>query len=137
MKILISGSTGMIGSELIASFLAQGHHVTRLVRSAGKNREPAVMWNPDAGTLNPSACEGFDAVVHLSGESIAKRWTAAQKGKIKDSRVRSTTVAANSCVRTAARAKVSWRKRVRLGKAQPDLRRARVFASSTRASASS
>lgn len=92
MKILISGSTGMIGSELIAALLAQGDHVTRLVRTPGKYREPAVMWNPEVGTLNSSACEGFDAVVHLAGENIAKRWTAAQKARIKSSRVQGTTL---------------------------------------------
>ncbi|MGH7492732.1 MAG: TIGR01777 family oxidoreductase [bacterium] len=106
MKILISGSTGMIGSELVASFLAQGHYVTRLVRAAGKYREPAVMWNPGAGTLNASACEGFDAVVHLSGENIAKRWTAAQKAKIKNSRVHSTTLLSSTLAKLNKRPKV-------------------------------
>ncbi len=92
MKILISGSTGLIGSALIESLQAQGHHITRLVRSPGKYPEPAVMWNPANGTLNASACEGFEAVIHLAGENIAKRWTAKQKVKIRESRVQGTTL---------------------------------------------
>lgn len=90
MRILISGSTGLIGTALITLLKAQGHHITRLVRAPGKYPEPAVMWNPAGGILNASACEGFDAAVHLAGENIAKRWSAKQKAKIRDSRVQGT-----------------------------------------------
>ena len=99
MKVLISGSTGLLGTVLIKALLGNGHHVTRLVRTPGKFGEPAVMWNPAAGMLNASACEGFDAVVHLAGESIAKRWTAAQKQRIAASRMQGTTLLSTTLAR--------------------------------------
>ena len=92
MKILISGSTGLLGTALIRALLAQGHQVTRMLRRSGAYSEPAVMWNPAEGALDPSACESFDGVFNLAGENIAKRWSAAQKAKIVNSRVQSTTL---------------------------------------------
>lgn len=91
MNILISGSTGMIGSALIEVLQALNHRLTRLVRSPLPGREPTVQWNPATATLNAGEIESFDAVVHLAGESIAsRRWTAAQKARILDSRVQGT-----------------------------------------------
>jgi len=93
MNILISGSTGMIGSALIEVLKTQNHRITRLARSPMQSSEPTVQWNPAAGTLNAKDIEGFDGVVHLAGESIAaSRWTDAQKAKIRDSRVKGTTL---------------------------------------------
>lgn len=93
MNILISGSTGMIGTALIEALKKQNHRVTRLVRSPQQSSEPAVQWNPASGTLNAKDVEGFDAVVHLAGESIAaSRWTEAQKARIRDSRVQGTAL---------------------------------------------
>jgi uncharacterized protein (TIGR01777 family) len=93
MNILISGSTGLIGSALIEVLQALNHRVTRLMRSPLPSREPTVSWNPAAGTLNANEIDGFDAVVHLAGESIAAgRWTKSQKARILDSRVRSTAL---------------------------------------------
>lgn len=94
MKILISGSTGFIGSALVLSLTTAGHQVTRLLRSdASKSAggSPAIPWNPDQKTLNPSSLEGFDAVIHLAGENIAGgRWTAQRKAKIRESRSNGT-----------------------------------------------
>jgi len=92
MRILMSGSTGLLGSALIPSLAAQGHQVTRLVRTPGNYPEAQVGWDPAQGKLQPADCEGFDAVVHLAGENIAKRWTAAQKARIMNSRVQGTTL---------------------------------------------
>lgn len=93
MNILISGSTGMIGTALIEALKKQNHRVTRLVRSPRQSSEPTVQWNPASGTLNAKDVEGFDAVVHLAGESIAaSRWTEAQKARIRDSRVQGTAL---------------------------------------------
>lgn len=93
MNILISGSTGMIGTALIEALKKQNHRVTRLVRSPQQSSEPTVQWNPASGTLNAKDVEGFDAVVHLAGESIAaSRWTEAQKARIRDSRVQGTAL---------------------------------------------
>ena len=87
MKILISGSTGFIGSRLVPMLIASGHDVTRLVRSSSNS---GLLWNPYKGEVDISRLEGYDLFVHLSGESINGRWTAAKKKKIVDSRVITT-----------------------------------------------
>ncbi|MDQ1403879.1 MAG: uncharacterized protein QOG03_2195 [Actinomycetota bacterium] len=95
MKILISGSHGLIGSALIDRLHADGHSTARLVR--GQADVGDVSWDPAGGTLAPAAVEGFDGVVHLAGEGIGeKRWTAEQKAKILDSRVQGTTLLAST-----------------------------------------
>ncbi len=97
MNILITGSTGMIGTALIEFLKARGHRVTRLVRTSEQSSEPVVRWDPNAGVLQASEIEGCDAVVHLAGESIAaSRWTTVQKAKIRDSRVQGTTLLAEA-----------------------------------------
>ncbi len=107
MKTLITGSTGLIGSALIEALKTQNHHVTRLVRSPLPSGEPTVQWNPAAGTLNANEIEGFDAVVHLAGESIAaRRWTAAQKARIRDSRVKGTKLLSETLAKLAKPPKV-------------------------------
>jgi len=107
MNILISGSTGMIGSALIEALKSQDHRATRLVRSPLQSSEPTVQWNPAAGTLDAKDVEGFDAVVHLAGESIAaSRWTDAQKAKIRDSRVKGTTLLSETLAKLAKPPKV-------------------------------
>jgi uncharacterized protein (TIGR01777 family) len=77
---------------LVPFLTTGGHQVTRLVRRPGKFSEPTIVWDPESGPLDPKSLEGIDAVVHLAGEGIAnRRWSAAQKEKIRDSRVRGTT----------------------------------------------
>lgn len=88
LKILISGSSGLIGSALVPALRASGHEVKRLVR--GTITAPdQISWNP-AEPLAPESVSGFDAVIHLGGESIAARWTEAKKRRILDSRVPAT-----------------------------------------------
>ncbi len=91
MKVLMTGSSGLIGSALGARLASQGHGVTRLVRAKPAAGAAALEWDPAAGRLDAAALEGFDAVVHLAGESIASgRWTAARKARIRDSRIQGT-----------------------------------------------
>src|SRR5690349_21696091 len=83
MKVLISGSTGLVGSALLAELRQQGHEIARLIRPAtrdtanlqrGMQNVPSIAWDPLAGMLAPEA-NGADAVVHLAGASIAEgRW---------------------------------------------------------------
>ena len=105
MKVVVTGSSGLIGSALIRALTAGGHTVRRLVR-----RPPAegdVRWDPIAGALGHGALDDADAVVHLAGESIAKgRWTAAKKARIRDSRVGSTLLLARSMATIDRRPKV-------------------------------
>jgi uncharacterized protein (TIGR01777 family) len=91
MKVLISGSTGLIGSALVDLLKLNGHDPIRLVRRKGEFDEPQVAWNFEKGQLNPKDLEGIDAVVHLAGENIASgRWTEEIKKRIRDSRVKGT-----------------------------------------------
>jgi uncharacterized protein (TIGR01777 family) len=96
MKILISGSTGLIGSALIPFLTTGGHEVARLVRSQPRKGGSEFRWDPDAGQIDPAAFAGVDAVVHLAGENISGRWTEAKKARILDSRVRGTRTVAEA-----------------------------------------
>lgn len=90
MKILVTGSTGLVGSELISLLLKGGNTVTRLTRSKSGFEEDVAYWDPEGGEIDSPRLEGHDAVVHLAGENIAGRWTAEKKRKIEESRVKGT-----------------------------------------------
>lgn len=96
MKILVTGSTGMIGSSLVPFLTTGGHSVTRLKRDKSKIEENDSYWNPKKGEIDTSKLEGLDAVVHLSGENVAGRWTDEKKAEIEESRVKSTRLLSNS-----------------------------------------
>ena len=98
MRILISGSSGLIGRALVARLQRGGHTITRLVRSTKRPySEATILWQPIEGKLQLSALEGFDAVVHLAGENISSgRWTQAVKDRIRRSRVTGTKLLAES-----------------------------------------
>lgn len=90
LKILVSGSSGLIGSALIPLLTTAGHEVLRLVR-----RKPVsqgeVFWDPIKGELDPSELIGVDVVINLAGEKIGDaRWTPAKKREIIDSRILGT-----------------------------------------------
>lgn len=90
MKILISGSHGLVGNALIKSLEAQNHEVFQLVRRL-PDSESEIEWNPDRYSIAIARLDGFDAVIHLAGESIAEgRWTEEKKRRIRDSRVKGT-----------------------------------------------
>ena len=92
MKTLISGSHGLVGSLLANSLRSDGHEVFNLVRRA-PHSESEVEWYPERGSLALARLEGMDAVVHLAGESIAEgRWSDEKKKRIRESRVKGTTV---------------------------------------------
>lgn len=85
MRVLVTGSRGLIGTALIERLRAGGHSTTRLVRGAPQAGE--VAWDPSAGTIDAAALEGHDGVVHLAGEGIGDhRWTTAHKARVLDSR---------------------------------------------------
>lgn len=91
MRVAITGASGLVGSALSKSLRQHGREVIPLVRSQPQKGQ--IHWDPEAGDIDASKLEGVDAVVHLAGEGIAAaRWTAAQKAKIKDSRVKGTTL---------------------------------------------
>jgi uncharacterized protein len=87
-RILVSGASGPIGGALLPALKEQGATVIRLVRKSGKGNDQ-IVWDP-AHPLSPDLVSGFDAVIHLSGESIVGRWTDAKKRRIIDSRIQGT-----------------------------------------------
>ena len=90
-KIMISGATGLVGSELRALLQAGGHEVSRLVREYSAVDGGDIFWDPAAGELDAAGLDGVEAVVHLAGENIAAgRWNNARKKRIRESRVDGT-----------------------------------------------
>jgi uncharacterized protein (TIGR01777 family) len=99
MKILVTGSTGLIGSALIPFLTTGGHSVVRLVRSPPAPGGEEVHWDPDANAIDAVGLEGADAVVHLAGENVFGRWTDEKKARIRDSRVGGTTLLSETLAR--------------------------------------
>ena len=90
MKILVSGSSGTVGTHLLRVLSSDSSDIWRLVRSRTEG-ENLIFWDPGGGHVeDPSLLEGFDAVVHLSGENIVCRWTEKKKNSIRQSRILST-----------------------------------------------
>lgn len=105
MKIIITGSHGLVGSALIPVLKKDGHQVTRLVRSGGG--PDTILWDPLMGRLPAKQLAGFDAVIHLAGESIASgRWTEKKKAALFQSRVRGTELLSETMSRLARPPKV-------------------------------
>jgi uncharacterized protein len=96
MKILLSGSHGLVGSALSKALRDDGHEVTPLVRYAPDYGAAEVEWNPEHYSIVLSRLEGFDAAIHLAGESIAERWNEEKKKRIRDSRVNGTKLISES-----------------------------------------
>jgi uncharacterized protein (TIGR01777 family) len=93
MRVLISGSSGLIGSALARSLSDAGHTVNRLLRPQTRNAavEGDVLWDPLSQQFDEQAAEGADAVVHLAGASIGQgRWSDARKALLQSSRVDAT-----------------------------------------------
>jgi hypothetical protein len=103
-RILVSGVSGLIGAALFPSLKTSGWSVVRLVRGAAVG-EGQIAWDP-AKAIAPEAVSGFDAVVHLAGESIFGRWTAGKKRKIRESRVAGTFNLAQALARAEEKPKV-------------------------------
>ncbi|MFI9272529.1 TIGR01777 family oxidoreductase [Kitasatospora sp. NPDC052896] len=102
MRIAVTGSSGLIGSALVRSLLADGHQVVRLVRhrsATGPHPDGSVGvgWNPALGEVDRAGLAGTEAVVHLAGAGVGdRRWTTRYKQEIRDSRVFGTRALATA-----------------------------------------
>ena len=107
MRIIVTGSSGLVGSALIPRLLAEDHEVTRFVRDAAKrfaDGTRAIKWDIERGEIDDAEVSAHDAVIHLAGEPVAeRRWTAEKKRRIHDSRVESTKLLAASIARVDPR----------------------------------
>ena len=111
MKILVTGSSGLVGTALVSALARGGHTVCRLVRPQSAGGEGAkegfvVAWNPATGELG-GAGVGADAVVNLAGASIADgRWTAQRKALLRSSRIDTTRALVGALTKMNARPSV-------------------------------
>jgi uncharacterized protein (TIGR01777 family) len=95
MDVVVTGSSGLIGSALKGALERAGHRMIPMVRSAASG--DAIHWDPDRGEIDSGALEGVGAVVHLAGEGIgARRWNDEHKARVKDSRTRGTSLLAQT-----------------------------------------
>jgi len=94
-RIAITGATGLIGSALSQTFVAQGHTVHRVVRGE-PTREGDIYWDLGAGEIAIDALEGVDIVIHLAGENLFGRWSDEKKRSILDSRTKGTSLLARA-----------------------------------------
>lgn len=96
MKILITGATGLIGTELVSLLLQKGisiHYLTTSkIKIKDKKNYHGFYWNPNQGFIDENCLMGVDAIIHLAGASIAKRWTNSYKQEIIESRVIASTI---------------------------------------------
>jgi uncharacterized protein (TIGR01777 family) len=100
MRVLISGSSGLVGAALSEHLKTLGHEVVALVRGLGG-------WNPAQGDLDTHRIKGYDAIVHLAGAGIAaKRWSDDYKQTIRNSRINSTKLLAARMCQTRDKPKV-------------------------------
>lgn len=90
MRILLSGSSGLIGQAAYAAMVGEGYEVVCLARPGTRVSGTHIAWDPEAGTIHADELENLDACVHLAGESIVGRWTAKKKARILNSRVKGT-----------------------------------------------
>jgi uncharacterized protein len=103
-KVLVSGASGPVGKAVLPALQRRGYQVSRLVRRP-PSRTDEISWDP-LQPISPASVSGFDAVVHLAGESIVGRWNAQKKAAIRDSRVTGTRHLAEAMANAQQRAQV-------------------------------
>ena len=105
MDVVVTGSSGLIGTALRPALEQAGHRMIPMVRSEA--RGDAIRWDPERGHVDAGGLEGVGGVVHLAGETIGnKRWNEAQKARIKESRTRGTGLLAETLAKLARPPKV-------------------------------
>ncbi|MET9489951.1 TIGR01777 family oxidoreductase [Nocardia sp. NPDC006630] len=107
MKVVVAGSSGLIGTALVAALRRDGHEVTRLVRRPANARDE-FRWDPASADLDERALRGADAVVNLCGAGIGRRrWNGSYKQELRDSRIVPTDVLASAAAAAGVRTLVN------------------------------
>lgn len=101
--MLITGASGFLGRAFTEQLQRDGTSVRALKHGRSAS---TTTWDPESGRIDRSAFEGVDAVVNLAGESLAQRWTAERKRRIRDSRVAGTTLLARTIAELTQRPRV-------------------------------
>ena len=97
LNILISGASGILGQTLVPLLTTGGHEVFKLVRRKPVTANNEIYWDPDKGEIDTEAIVPPDAVIHLAGEYIGlSRWSDEKKRRVMDSRVKGTTLLAET-----------------------------------------
>src|SRR3954462_14081177 len=94
LHVAVTGASGLIGSAIIRRLTSTGHRVSRLVRHQAGPSE--IFWDPAGAALDRRSLDGVDAGIHLAGENVGARWTAARKARIRSSRVAGTRLLAET-----------------------------------------
>jgi uncharacterized protein len=102
MTVLLTGSSGLLGSALTPLLSAAGQRVVPLRRRASAPAAGAAVWDPGAGGIDLSLTGPLDAVVHLAGETIAQRWSETAKRRMWESRCRGTELLCAALARHAS-----------------------------------
>jgi uncharacterized protein (TIGR01777 family) len=106
VKIIVTGSSGLIGTALVGALRGDGHEVRRLVRRPPQQADEA-RWDPANGTVDDAAMADAEAVVNLGGVGIGdRRWSDAHKKAVLQSRIDATTTIAKAVAAHAATVRV-------------------------------
>lgn len=96
MKVLIAGSSGLLGAAISSALTVAGCQTFKLKRTETAEDSNDILWNPYKGILDPMNIEGFDVIINLAGENILGRWTPEKKRLLLDSRLSSTNLLVNT-----------------------------------------
>ncbi len=110
MNILISGGSGLVGTNLISKLTSKGHTIVNLTtnpKKVGKTKNISnVYWNPAKGEIDKTQVENIDAVINLAGFNISNKWTEANKKEMIDSRVESTALLVKAVLESSSKPRV-------------------------------
>ena len=105
-KVLITGASGLIGTELSSFLSKKGYEIIHLSRNKKKGEFKSFLWNIDTGFLEAGALENVDHIIHLAGAGIAdKRWTSERKKEIIESRIKSAELLFNEITKLESKPK--------------------------------
>lgn len=106
MRILVAGSSGLIGSALLPQLTSAGHGVRRLVRRPQRT-DDKYTWDPQASMIADGAFDGVDVIVNLCGSSLIGLWTAGRKRQLRDSRIPPTALLASAAAENGVKVLVN------------------------------